>query len=105
MQNLFGEKKDDENIDGVKANNKGKSKSEMNEPKSFEQAIAELEEIVQKLDSGEIPLEESIVMFERAQFLAKWCRDILDKIEGKLKILMPDNEGGFSVEPMDEINS
>ena len=104
MQNLFGEKEGDEDIDKAETKPKEKLKSDMKEPESFEQAVAELEEIVQKLDSGEIPLEKSIEIFERAQFLAKWCQDILDKIEGKLKILIPDGKGGFSVEPMDEIS-
>ena len=72
------------------------------EPESFESALEELENLVQKLESGDIPLEESVTLFERAQFLANWCQQKLDKIEGKLKLLVPGKEGEFDVEDVDD---
>ncbi len=94
MEDLFGEKGPADN---------GAEKREHKEPESFEAALEELEQIVAKLDSGELPLEESVTMFERAQFLVQWCQSKLDKIEGKLKLLVPDGEGGFLLEDVDDI--
>lgn len=106
MNNLFG---DDEQKKIVKKQKrsrkrKGDGTSKMSEPKSFEVALAELEELVAKLDTGDVPLEESVKIFERAQFLAKWCQDKLDKIEGKLKLLVPNSSGGFDAQPIDDLN-
>ncbi len=108
MQNLFGEAKAKKAEDEKKSNSpKGKKPkgavNKMKEPETFESAMEELASIVDKLDSGDIALENSIALFGRAQFLAGWCQEILDKIEGKLKILIPDTGGEFSVEPIDDI--
>jgi len=108
MQNLFGEEKRKKVEDEKKSNFPKSKKSngaskKMKEPESFESAMKELASIVDSLDSGDIALENSIALFGRAQYLAGWCQEILDKIEGRLKILIPDTGGEFSVEPIDDI--
>jgi exodeoxyribonuclease VII small subunit len=54
---------------------------------SYEQAFAELEEIVYGLETNEKPLEEAIALFERGQALAKYCADLLDKAELRVRQL------------------
>jgi len=65
--------------------------------KTFEEAINELEEIVQKLEKGELPLEESIEYFQRGIELSRDCTKKLDEIEKRITILI-ENEDGELVE-------
>lgn len=48
---------------------------------SFEAAYAELEAIIVRLDSGDLPLEESVMLFERGRKLAQYCQGLLDGAE------------------------
>ena len=66
------------------------------EPKAkptFEEALAQLETIVERIESGEIPLEESIERYAEGIALIKQCRAILDQAEQKIQILTK-GEGG-----------
>ena len=54
---------------------------------SYEKAFAELQEILTKLESGEIPLEEALALYERGQALAKTCSGLLDKAELRIREL------------------
>jgi exodeoxyribonuclease VII small subunit len=54
---------------------------------SYEKAFAELQEIVIKLESGAIPLEDAMVLYERGQALAKFCAGLLDKAELRIREL------------------
>ena len=60
---------------------------------SFEEAFAELEKTVAKLERGDLSLEESIALFERGQALAAHCNLQLDESELKVRQLLPDSEG------------
>jgi exodeoxyribonuclease VII small subunit len=57
---------------------------------SFEMALLELEAIVQKMESGEAPLEESLAAYERGMTLLRHCQETLTSAEQKLQTL----EGG-----------
>jgi exodeoxyribonuclease VII small subunit len=57
---------------------------------SFEQAFAELEATVTQLERGDLPLEDSIALFERGQALAAHCGLKLDTAELKVRQLLPD---------------
>jgi exodeoxyribonuclease VII small subunit len=59
---------------------------------TFEQAFAQLEEIVEKLESTELSLDESVALFERGQTLAAQCAKLLDAAELKVKQLMPSGD-------------
>jgi exodeoxyribonuclease VII small subunit len=76
---------------------KVKSPEEM----SYEQAFQELEATVQKLEAGELPLEEALALFERGQALAARCNELLDGAELKLRKLMPDERGGYTEADLD----
>lgn len=64
---------------------------------TFEHALTRLEEIVQKLEAGEIPLEESIKSFEEGKTLVRYCLDLLDKAELKVKELEENPSGTFEL--------
>jgi exodeoxyribonuclease VII small subunit len=64
---------------------------------TFEQAFAELEETIRKLEAGGLALEESLALFERGQALAVRCNTQLDQAELKVKKLSP--EGVVPFEP------
>jgi exodeoxyribonuclease VII small subunit len=67
--------------------------------KTFEQAISELEKIVEELEQGELSLEDSIKKFEKGMKLSKLCNDKLNQVEQKLKKLVK-TEDGFQLEIM-----
>jgi exodeoxyribonuclease VII small subunit len=54
----------------------------------FEQALAELEAVVERLEHGELPLEEAVTQFERGIALARSCQDALKRAEQKVEILL-----------------
>jgi exodeoxyribonuclease VII small subunit len=59
---------------------------------TFEQAYRQLEETVQKLEAGNLPLAEAVAMYERGMALAKQCGLQLDEAELTVKQLMPTGE-------------
>ena len=48
---------------------------------SFEAAYAELESVITKLESSEVPLEDSVALFERGRQLSDHCQTLLDKVK------------------------
>ena len=48
---------------------------------SFEAAYAELESIVARLDAGDLPLEDSVTLFERGKHLSEYCQRLLEQAE------------------------
>lgn len=63
---------------------------------SFESALKELEDIVSRLEQGEVDLEDSISLYERGQVLKAHCENKLKAAEGRLEKIV---QGGKSVEP------
>lgn len=64
----------------------------------FEDSIKELEKIVEKLEKGEIGLDESLELFERGIKLSKECSDMLDKAEKKVSVLINGEKRDFIAE-------
>ena len=60
--------------------------------KTFEQSLAELEDIVAKLESGDLALEDSLELFEKGIKLSRECRSRLTNAERRIEILL--KEGG-----------
>ncbi|HEY2354544.1 MAG TPA: exodeoxyribonuclease VII small subunit [Gaiellaceae bacterium] len=54
---------------------------------TFEQAQAELEQIVERLERGQVPLDEAIALWERGEQLHAFCRGKLDAAQGKIEEL------------------
>ncbi len=61
--------------------------------KSFEENMARLEQIVAQLEKGEVPLEESLKLFEEGAGLMKQCSTLLDKAEQKVTKLTTGPDG------------
>ena len=59
---------------------------------SYEQASKELQEIINKIEQGDLPLDEAMKLFERGQELIKFCYLSLDKAKGELTELR-ESEG------------
>jgi exodeoxyribonuclease VII small subunit len=66
---------------------------------SFEKALAELENIVSKLEEGGLPLNESLSLFEKGVKMARFLREELEKAEKKTEILLKDENGEVKAEP------
>jgi exodeoxyribonuclease VII small subunit len=66
-----------------------------NEPqvKSFETSLEALEEIVHKLEQGDLALEESLVLFEQGIRLSRECQERLSQAERRIELLLRDPQG------------
>jgi exodeoxyribonuclease VII small subunit len=63
------------------------------EEPTFEQALTQLEQIVQRLEKGELPLEESLRLYEEGIRLSRLCHGKLEEAEGKIEMLLKDAKG------------
>ena len=68
---------------------------------SFEVALKELEDIVGRLEQGEVDLEDSIALYERGQALKVHCEARLKAAEGRLEKIVHGAKGPEGVEPVD----
>lgn len=57
---------------------------------SFEEAMDELEQLVAKMESGEMPLEASLAAYQRGSELVKYCAAQLERVEKQVKVLEGD---------------
>jgi exodeoxyribonuclease VII small subunit len=70
------------------SNPKDKRESPQESQPDFETAMRELEELVERLEQGELPLEESLAAFERGVMLTRTCQAALKEAEQKVEILL-----------------
>jgi exodeoxyribonuclease VII small subunit len=70
------------------------AKPELAQETSFEVAFAELEAVVERLEEGELSLEESITLYERGQALARLCQKHLDQAELRVEQLEVEGQPG-----------
>lgn len=68
---------------------------------TFEKALADLEQIVAKLEKGGISLNESLALFEKGVKMSRFLRGELDKAERKVEILLKDEKGNLKAEEFD----
>ena len=69
---------------------------------SFEQALKALEEVVRRLETGEVPLEESIDLYERGEQLRKLCQARLDTAQARIEKIVAGPDGkAVGTEPFD----
>lgn len=73
----------------------------MTKEMKFETALDKLEEIVRKLEEGDLPLDDSLRMFEEGVRLARYCGGRLDAAERKIEVLMKNEEGRAEPLPFD----
>jgi exodeoxyribonuclease VII small subunit len=65
---------------------------------SFEAALKQLEEIVQRLERGELPLEESLKLYEEGIRLSRLCHAKLEEAEGRIEQLVKDARGDVALD-------
>lgn len=68
--------------------------------KKFEDALEELEKVVEQLESGELSLEDSLAAFEEGVRLVKHCNQKLTEVEKKIELLVKDKEGKLQLKPL-----
>ncbi len=68
--------------------------SEAGDPTTFEQALAQLDEIVARLEAGDVGLEEAVRLFERGQALLAICRERLARAQQRIEQLTTQGEPG-----------
>ena len=71
------------------------AKKEKNQ--TFEDALSRLETLVEKMESGEGTLEQSLDWFDEGMSLIKSCRQELESAEQKVKELIKNTEGGYTL--------
>ena len=75
--------------------------SDFKPPKSFEDALKRLEDIVAKLENGEQPLEKSLELFEEGVKLSRYCNDKLNEAEKKIQQLTKNASGELVTQEME----
>jgi exodeoxyribonuclease VII small subunit len=72
--------------------------------KKFEEELKDLEDIVAKIDSGELALEDSIAAFERGVALVRSLNHKLDEIERKVEVLSKNSQGELATAPLEGLD-
>ena len=70
--------------------------------KKFEDALAELEIIVQRLEDPDVPLDEAVGLFEDGIKLSRFCSHKLDEVEKRVDMLLHNEQGGATTCVFDE---
>lgn len=70
---------------------------------SFEEAMQKLEEIVGRLESGDVPLETAIELFQEGMTLSRLCGSKLEQVESRIQMLV-DNGQGLQKKPFAHAN-
>ena len=68
---------------------------------SFEDAMAELEQLVARMEAGELPLEASVAAYRRGSELVKFCAGQLDKVDSQVRVLEGDMLKPFAGDDVD----
>lgn len=68
---------------------------------SFDEALQELEKAAERLDSGDVPLEQALEVYERAVALFRHCSERLEDAEERLEVLTRDLDGRAKAEPLE----
>jgi len=66
---------------------------------NFEDSLKKLESIVSQLEQGDLPLEDSLKLFEEGVTLSAVCKQELDAAEGKVQMLVKQRDGSQKLEP------
>ncbi len=66
---------------------------------TFEESLKQLETIVGRLERGDLPLEDSIQLFEEGMKLSSDCKDQLQQAEGKVQVLIRQRDGSMEAQP------
>jgi exodeoxyribonuclease VII small subunit len=73
-----------------------------NPPKTFEDALRDLEGIVEKLETGDLSLEEALGAFEQGVSLVRYLEETLTAVEKRIEVLTRDQSGEFQLQEVQE---
>ena len=76
-------------------------KKAQNSELKFEEAMTQLEEVVRKLETGDVPLEDSLAAFERGVKLVRILHARLDAVQEKIEELTRTEKGELAIKPLD----
>jgi len=85
--------------DGV--NQSAPRKPEAQKKPDFERSLARLEEVVRKLESPQLSLDEAMKLFEEGVGLSRECQKQLEEAEGRVEILLKKTDGKMAAEPFE----
>ena len=68
----------------------------------FEKSFQQLEKIVQRLEAEELPLDESLQLFEEGIRLSRFCHQRLEEVEKKIELILADAKGQPVAKPFDD---
>ena len=68
----------------------------------FEDALKKLEDIVEELESGDVPLDKSLAKYEEGVKLVRLCQKKLEQAKKKIEILVKGKDGKIKIEPFEE---
>jgi exodeoxyribonuclease VII small subunit len=71
-------------------------------PNEFEKAFQNLEKIVQRLEGEELPLDESLQLFEEGIRLSRFCHQRLEEVEKKIELILADAKGQPVTQPFED---
>ncbi len=71
-------------------------------PNEFEKAFQQLEKIVQRLEGEELPLDESLQLFEEGIHLSRFCHQRLSEVEKKIELILADAKGQPVTQPFED---
>jgi len=71
--------------------------------KNFETALEDLEQVVERLETGELALEEALSAFEKGVGLVKFCNQKLDEVEKKVELLVKDKDGRLNLQVLNQL--
>ena len=77
-------------------------KNNETQAKSFETSLEALEEIVHKIEEGDLPLEESLGLFEQGIHLSRECQERLSQAERRIEVLLRDQQGRPTVSAFED---
>lgn len=67
----------------------------------FERRLTDLESVVEKLEQGDLPLEESVRLFEEGMKLSQSCKQELDSAEGRIQVLIEQGGGKMKAQALE----
>jgi exodeoxyribonuclease VII small subunit len=82
-------------------NSPGSKKADPSKKADFEQSLARLEEVVRKLESANLPLDEAMKLFEEGMQLSRDCQGQLEQAEARVEVLLKKAGGEMTAAPFD----
>ena len=91
----------DQRTQADRVNSPAAKKPEQPKKPDFERSLARLEEVVCRLESPQLSLEDAMKLFEEGVALSRECQKQLEEAEGRVEILLKKADGKLAVEPFD----